>query len=363
MAHNLDTTNGKYAFAFRGDRNAIWHRHGQQHQEGWTIADWQREAGLNYHVEQQPVFVRAPDGTMKQTRYLANVRSDTGAVFGVHTERFKNHQALDMLEFLNQYIEADGRFVLDAAGALGQGERCWATATYADDMTVGGDRHVARLLATTAFDGSLATTLMATFLRTVCGNTLGANLGNKQNPVIKYRHSSVFDREKAGRELAEVVKGFGAFKALGDAMAAQHISEKEVVLCFKHCLDIPLDTTSKDDVSPRKFGQYTDLWHAYKTTCNETDAGTKWATLNAVSRYTDHMRSVRGSDGTERGVAQARFESSVFGTGQALKQKCIEYLTDDELLRQVSAATSAELDDKSLLAAVSSLSGPINRLG
>ena len=348
MSANLDTSNGRINMAFTGDRNDIWHRQGTEMQDGMSIEDWATAAGLKWHVEPIQAFAHMPDGTEIATPWYAGIRSDTRYPLGMHSVRFQNHQPQDLLEFLDQYVTADPRFRMNTAGSIDHGKRIWANASFVDDMTVGGDKVRAFLLTTTAFDGTLATTLMTSFLRTVCDNTLRGNLALTNVPSIKLRHNTAFDKERIGKQLAAVVQSFEAFKAMGDAMAAKHVGEMETKCLFKTLLDIPWDTPV-DKVTPRKVNQYKQLWDAYATTAQETEQGTAWCALNAVTRYVDHERSTRGSDGTDNGIASTRFASANFGPGALLKEKAVAFLSDDSLLAAISSKTASDNDVSAML--------------
>jgi phage/plasmid-like protein (TIGR03299 family) len=343
MAHNLDTTTGKFAIAFRGDRNDIWHRHGQQHQDGWTTDDWMKNAGLDWTACKVNAFAQLPDGVsvadlvagvtrlarVEHDRYI--VRSDNGHVLGHASDRYQPVQPRDVLNWFERYCAVDSRFKLDVAGALKQGEIIWATATFkpnGSEITVAGDVHKARLLMTTTFDGTGSTINRATMTRVVCNNTLDAAMADKQKSIVRTRHSTKFDPVRVGAELAAIAKGFTAYAAMGEAMAAHKMTTGEVGKMFRHVLEIPLDQPA-GDTSTRKKNQYAELSHAFTISRGERGealgVNSAWTALNAVTRYADHDRSVRG--GTD--AAETRFTSSVVdasGSGQALKARAVEYL-------------------------------------
>ena len=339
MAHNLDESTGKFAIAFRGDRNDIWHRHGQQHQDGWTTADWLKAAGLDWEAVKCPAMVDLteidchPGKTtlerVEHDRYI--VRSDNGHVLGHASDRYQPVQPKDVLDWFERYCSVDARFKLDVAGALKQGEIIWATATFkpnGDEIKVAGDAHKARLLMTTTFDGTGSTINRATMTRVVCNNTLDAALADRRKSIVRTRHSTKFDPVRVGAELATIAKGFAAYAAMGEAMAAHVMTTGEVGKLFRHVLEIPLDQPA-GDTSTRKKNQYADLSHAFTVSRGERGealgSNSAWTALNAVTRYADHDRSVRGGADAE----ETRFTSSVVdssGSGQAFKARAVEYL-------------------------------------
>ena len=54
MAHNLNETNGKVAFAARGEK--AWHGLGQYVSEAMTSEQAIELGGLNYTVEKRPLY-------------------------------------------------------------------------------------------------------------------------------------------------------------------------------------------------------------------------------------------------------------------------------------------------------------------
>jgi phage/plasmid-like protein (TIGR03299 family) len=358
MSHNIDTSNGQSNIAFLGSRDDIWHRLGQEMKPGMGVHEWRVKSGLNWTAENVPAYAETERGAARADGWRFIVRSDTNRVLGCVSDRYKVVQPREVLDWFEHYISVDDRFQLDVAGSLKGGEIIWATAKFNGPIDVAGDKHVARLLMTTSFDTSMPTINRATMVRVVCNNTLDCALADKAKSLVKTRHNTKFDAQRVGGELARIADGFKAYKAMGDAMAQVHLSKEHVSKLFRAVLDIPFDAKA-DDVSQRKLNQFDELRRAYRATCNEgTEPGTAWAALNAVTRYVDHDRSTRGG-GSE---TEARFVSAQFGSGATLKEKAVAYLTDEDLLKQVSAATAGAMDDASLIRAVSAASGSVNRL-
>jgi phage/plasmid-like protein (TIGR03299 family) len=351
MAHNIDMTNGRANIAFLGSRKDVWHRLGQEMQTGMTVEQWADAAGLAWSAEKAPAFVSFK-GEMTEVPDVRHiVRNDNGHVLGTVSDRYQPVQPADVLAWFADYIHADDRFQLDVAGSLKQGEIIWATARYNGDIKVGGDSHDARVLMTTTFDGSGSTVNQMTMTRVVCNNTLNVALADNK-AVVRTRHSTRFNADKVGRELAALAQSVEAYKVMGDRMAETHMSKDTVSRYFKALLDIPFDAPQRD-VSTRKLNQFADLNRAYRSTVTEgTEPETAWTALNAVTRYVDHDRSTRG--GSDQG--EARFLSAQFGSGAQMKAKAVELLTADEEFKAllsrpfVPATSTADLDVAALLA-------------
>lgn len=332
MAHNIDMTNGRANMAFVGSRNDIWHQLGTQMAAGQSVDDWAKAAGLDWQAVMaqglvdlsHPDLVRtaawAPSAEVPGVKHV--VRSDTLAVLGTASDRYIPVQPRAVLDWFTRYISVDERFKLDVAGSLKGGAIIWATATFNGEMSVAGDKHVARLLMTTTFDASAATINKGTMTRAVCNNTLDAALSDK-SCAVRTRHSTRFDAERVASELATVAAGFTQYAKMGEAMALAKMVPEDVSKLFKHVLDIPFDMPSVD-VSARKKNQFGDLRRAYSQTAQETDQGNAWCALNAVTRYVDHNKGAKNAP--HHMQAEARFTSAQFGSGALMKAKALDYL-------------------------------------
>lgn len=358
MSHNIGTMrDGRSSFAFRGDRNDIWHRLGNQHDPAWTVEDWAIHSGLNFRavkaaaycnvhgVSDAPARLLPPDGMMRVDSRHFLVRDDNLHVLspGAVTDKYQIVQPHDVLNWFQQYVAVDSRFQLDTAGALHSGEVIFATAQFNGGFDVAGSQHKARLLMTTTFDGTGSTINRGVMTRVVCNNTLNAALLEKDGGIVRTRHTTRFNPEKVGAELARIAQGFVAYKAMGEAMAEQHLTKEQVSEFFKATLDI--DPKAKEnELSTRKMNQFSKMIECYQTGTRRENLqpGTAWAALNAVTRYADHERSVKNGDND---ASEVRFASSVVdlsGSGLRMKEHAVQLLndySDGALLKAVEAAT------------------------
>lgn len=351
MSANIEVKDGKHSIAFLGSRKDIWHRNGQEMADGMSIDQWATEAGLDWQAELRQAYV-SYNGEMIEAKGMHVLRTDTKCALGYVSEHYKIVQPREVLDWFQRYISVDDRFKLDVAGCLKSGEIVWATATFNGEIDVAGDKHVARLLMTTAFDGTMATVNKATMTRTVCENTLNAALADGGKGVIKTRHNAKFDAVKVSEQLGDIVKSICAYKAMGDAMVKVEMKKGVVEKYFRKLLSIPYEANDSGIVT-RKLNTLNDLHSAYADTVKEgTAENTAWCALNAVTRYVDHSRTVRD---TGNGEGEARFLSSQIGSGATMKEQAVKLLTADdefaELLKGRFAPSSRDqnADLKALL--------------
>jgi len=323
MAHNIEK------IAFLGSRADVWHHIGSEMTSGMSLESWAQEAGLNWAAVKVPAIADCSvlgQGlqTMKNRSFV--VRSDTAAPLGYvggedDSKGYQIVQPLEVLDWFQRYIRVDDRFDLDTAMTLKGGALIAVTAKFNGSLSVLGEAHKARLLMTTTFDGSASTTNQMTMIRTVCNNTLNIALADKR-AAIKTRHSSVFNAEKVGAELAGLAASVAGYTAMAEAMVARDLTQRQVSDVFKQLLDIPFDAIA-EDISSKKMNVFLALVNSYAETVAEgTAPGTAWTVLNAVTRYVDHSRTTRGG----ASPLEARFLSAQFGSGAALKAQAHQLL-------------------------------------
>jgi len=327
MAHNLDFSNGRANMAFVGDRKAIWHGLGQQMPDDASIEAWAKAAGLDWRAIKTPIMFEV-DGVVRQAPdQFAIVRSDTLAMLGAFTGRYKEVQPIETLEFFRHLVEADDRFSIETAGCLKGGAVIWALAKFQDSLDVVGEKHMAYALITTSFDGSLATTAQATMIRVVCNNTLTASIFDPRAATVKIRHSTAWTPEVAAgarKSLAKVAESFGSYGKMAEAMIGLELKREQAQAFLASLLSKGDD---ESEVSTRRKNQIDALLASYDATIAEgTERNTGWAAFNAVTRYADHDRGTRKTGGESESAA--RMSSAFFGSGAQLKAQAAKALLD-----------------------------------
>lgn len=321
MSHNIDMTNDRANIAYLGSRKDVWHHLGQEMLPGQSIAEWAKQAGLEWEAVKVPAYAHLEgekfshlnDHIVRAEGKSFIVRSDNGKPLGLVSARYKAVQPAEVLEWFKRYISVDERFQLDVAGSLRGGRVIWATATFKDPIVIAGDEHIAHLLMSTSYDGTYATINQGSMTRTVCNNTLDVSLNDKR-AVVRTRHCSVFHPDAVSKELSVIAQSFEDYKAMGEAMAQVEMSRDQVAAFFDKVLAISED----DEVSKRKENQRAALDAAYGITLKEgVNPNSTWAVLQAITRYVDHDRI---SNDAKRRL------SSQFGEGAAIKRRAFAAL-------------------------------------
>jgi len=122
---------------------------------------WQREAGMNWQIQESPVHFKADTvGNLGTIHSLPEqkvlYRSDTKAPLSVVSNRYQVVQPREVLEFYRDLTEVSG-YELETAGVLKGGRKFWALARTGQGTALKGNDQVnGYLLLATSCDGRLS---------------------------------------------------------------------------------------------------------------------------------------------------------------------------------------------------------------
>jgi len=150
-----------------------WHNQGIVIPNAPTSADAIRLAGLDWTVEQKPIFLE--DGTPIKGNY-ANVRSSDNKPLGIVGDRYKIVQNTDAFAFTDALLGEGVRY--ETAGSLKEGRVIWLLAKMPESFTILGDKVEPYLVFTNTHDGTGAVKVIMSNVRVVCSNTLNMALRN-----------------------------------------------------------------------------------------------------------------------------------------------------------------------------------------
>lgn len=323
MAHNLATINGKVAMFCVGDRDSAWHKLGQR---TLTAQNWHEtmiEGGLDWPVIKSNLY----DAQGNKLPTFGIFRETDNQFLGAVGERYHAIQNREAFQFVDALLESTNGAHYDSAGALGNGERIWCAAKVPFDFeTVPGDKLETYLLFTTSHDGSGSATAKLSTTRVVCQNTLSSAL-NGAGEFIRIKHTK--NSADRMRSAIDAMRGVGnSVSSLTDKLR-QLASVKVTRESMVSILD-KLFPKNKDEKAnaTRRENTLTDILRLYES--NDKNAvpsirGTGYNLLNAVTEYTDHFRTARGSDGNQ---TVARATAATFGSGDELKQSALEIILE-----------------------------------
>jgi phage/plasmid-like protein (TIGR03299 family) len=318
MAHELTIRqDGFTEMAFVGE--TPWHGLGQELQEGASIEQWQKSAGMDWEILKSPVIYEAHGAPFEMPNRTVLVRSDNAKALSVVSDRYKPVQPVEVLEFFRDLVEENG-FKLHTAGTLFGGKRMWALAETGQFAEIGKDDGIGGfLLLSTSCDKSLATTARFTSVRVVCNNTLSMATAEDACSV-SFTHARDFDYEAMKAKLGKAVESFGAFIEMGRVMQKQKLAwadasdfVRQLVLTKEQLLDNEYNYDKH-----RGYAKIMDLFEG-EAMGSDLAGNTRWGLLNAVTEYLDHHHPARNDD--------ARLNHTWFGGGDKMKARAIQLLT------------------------------------
>ncbi len=314
MAHLVET------MAYAGA--TPWHGLGNQLTQKQPIEVWQREAGMDWQIQESPVHFKS--GTAGHLGAIHSFpeqkvlyRSDTKAPLSVVSQRYHTVQPREVLEFYRDLTEVSG-YELETAGVLKGGRKFWALARTGETTALRGNDQVnGYVLLATSCDGTLATTATPTTVRVVCNNTLSISL-NGASHAIKVSHSTRFDPRAVKKQLGIAVSQWDEFMYQMRALAERKVQTKEALGFF---MDVLCGTGAHDPIpnvlpNKRAMEKVQNLYEGKGRGADLDSArGTAWGLLNAVTEYVDHERRARSVD--------YRLDTAWFGHGAAIKQHAL----------------------------------------
>ena len=311
MSHELQT------MAYIG--NEPWHGLGNKLPANQPIEVWQREAGMEWGIEETDVLysVSKGIGIHLKPNYDNKVlyRSDNHEALSVVSKRYKTVQPKEVLEFYRDLTVAGG-FQLETAGVLKHGRKLWALAkTGQEVMLRGGDKVKGYLLLATSCDGSMATTAQFTSIRVVCNNTLQLAVGEKKG-AVKVPHSTTFDPIAVKRELGLGMSAWDSFMDSIQVMAERKVNKFETMNFLVEVLGDPALPLNEQPNQKALQSVYSLFTGGGKGSDMASASGTAWGLLNGVTEYVDHSRRAMSQD--------HRLDSAWFGAGASIKNKAFE---------------------------------------
>ena len=300
-----------------------WHGLGNQLTQKQPIEVWQREAGMDWQIQESPVHFKADTighlgsiNSFPEQKVL--YRSDTKAPLSVVSNRYQIVQPRDVMEFYRDLTAVSG-YELETAGVLKGGRKFWALARTGHNTELRGNDQVnGYLLLATSCDGTLATTATPTSVRVVCNNTLTIALDDTSR-AIRVPHSTRFDAQAVKKQLGVAVSQWDEFMYRMRMLAERKVQWHEAMGFFMNVLCDVSPKSKLPEVLPneRALRNVQSLYEGRgRGATLESAQGTAWGLLNAVTEYVDHERRARSNE--------YRMDSAWFGQGAQIKQRALE---------------------------------------
>ncbi len=243
---------------------------------------------------------------------------DEGAILGIFKTGYAGHDYEQWL--LGQVATIlDDDLQIGSAGLLKGGAVAWVSVEVPESITTPqGVVFRPHLLATTSFDGSLATTFKRVVQNVVCDNTHAVAMG-ESGQRVRVRHSrhSQLRLADAREALAMVHTIADDFAAEVARLTAVKVSDGDWARFLEELAPVPADSGRAKTIALSRRESLTRLWN--HDTRVAPWRGTAWGAVQAVSTYTHHDGVIRGMGRAERNMLRA-----VQGATEALDRDSTE---------------------------------------
>lgn len=312
------------SFGFAGQK--AWHGLGAQVADGTTMGE-----GIRRFLPWRMVLTDGVAGTIDGQRrivtddYRLLVRDDTGDVFAAVTDTYKpvqNEELGDMLAALTD--AAAGDLKLETIGSLKGGRRVFILLD-GGSFGLNNERDQVRryMLAHAGHDGTAAVTTGPTTIRVVCKNTANAALAG-MGGAFTFRHSGNIDAKlrEARSALDRYRKGQAAYEAAARKLDARPMKREELQEFWtrvyielerdgKALPTTPTNSAEREELNDaaQVLARWSRNWD--QEISADVASASAWTAANAVTRWYDHQRTVRGSDDAAR--RENRIHTALFG--------------------------------------------------
>ena len=335
MSHEIDITTGRPAFAFDAREGGAWHALGVAIPENEALDPVAIAArvGASYRVHKTGVQADIMGRTVTVKNREALYRDDTGEVLEILSgNKYNVVQPVEYFEAFRDSLKANDLHI-SSAGVLKGGRIVFVNAKLHDSAhsVLGIDKLESFLCMGGGYDGTMSSFGYLRTFRTVCWNTLSANVYQAQKKggksgLFRIPHSAPFDGKVLGAALGLAGEELAARADVFNTLAGRKATAAAVAKYFCDLLDIDqsrvgaVDASGKALLSTKLTNQLQALSDAYLSGPGAelaTANGTWFGALNAVTHFVDHLAGTR--DSYKDNADTARYASAKFGAGNAVK--------------------------------------------
>ena len=270
-------------------REKPWHGLGVMVQDAPTSADALRLSGLDWTVEQRPVFL---EGTkIPIPNYKANVRDKDGTVLGIVTDRYAVVQNSEAFAWTDELIGGDVRY--ETAGSLKCGKKIWLLAKM-PTAKVAGDDVDPYLCFTNTHDGSGAVKVLLTPVRVVCNNTLNLALRTaKRSWAMKHVGALDAKLNEARMTLELADKYMLHLDGQAQQLASVTITDEKLEQILNEMFPLKEDATERQKNTVKAAKD--EVMICYFMPDLAKFRGTAWGVVNAFADMVDHAKPQRNT--------------------------------------------------------------------
>ena len=274
-----------------------------------------------WHAIELPMYVKTAQGEHEVPNRKAIVRDDTFTVLGVPSKAYVPHQYDEwLLTKVSNLIDDD--LSIGSAGLLKNGAVAWVQIELPNNMKVEGVEFRPHLLATTSFNGEIATLYKRTCTIVVCDNTRASAL-NETSDEVRVKHTS-----GSLLRLNDARQALSIIHEVGDDFAAE-IKELMSIKVSDNHFDRFLNVLvpARDDDSRQLQTRSDNTKHTLRQMW-QTDVrcapfrNTGFGVVQTVNTWRQHVKPTRNG----RSIIERTMMDTLTGITEASDRKVVEML-------------------------------------
>lgn len=289
---------GVETLAYVKDRGVPWHGLGTPVDGLMTAAEVLEKAGLDWYVEQRPLFLNEGNDLGAQIiTHKANVRVTDGAVLGIVGNRFRPVQNQTMTSTMDAIVDSgEGKY--ETAGSLWGGKRVFVSMELPKHIAVRGDDsdYTSYILGINGHDGGQAVEFIRTTVRAVCHNTVEAA---KDSALARFtaRHTSGVEARvgEIRDALALTFQDLESLESLMNELTTVKMPETRAKEILLKVFPLKEAGTAEADLAASDFSAALANWKNTET-LNDRLRGTGFGLYQAVVEFADFGLNYRKAD-------------------------------------------------------------------
>jgi phage/plasmid-like protein (TIGR03299 family) len=344
MAHGITETDG---IAWYGSKP--WHGLGIECSHAMSAEEAMELAALNWKVFKAPLYTGElldkdgnvlVEGGIKIPGQYVTVREDTQESLGIVGERYSPLDNSACFSLFNEIVQSNEAH-FEVVGSLFGGRKVWLLAKLPEYIRIRDTDDITEefLLLSTSHDGSLATDIRFSPIRTVCANTLTASLSKKSKYQYSIKHTPNYRSkvETARKMLGLAQEFFKGMENVLNLLANYQISSNELEWYTEEIF--PNNSKKADEDSSEYDPSYElatrtknnresilNLFENGKGNSEKGIKGSAYAALNAVTEFVDWERPTRAN--IENIREDLHLNSIWLGTGATVKQLAFDKIKE-----------------------------------
>lgn len=317
MAHEITETDNVVL-----NQTPAWHGLGVVVEQAPTPTEALKLAGLDWEVEQWPLYATNGEGDRVALDWVSNVRLDTKQSLGVVSPGWTPFQNREVADFCEALAEQGDTVRIESAGSIRGGAKIWFllrsesfAASHDDDIIT------PYICVSNGFDGGTGFRATPTTVRVVCSNTLHMVIpqvegrGRMEPAGFMCQHSSNLKQrvEQAKAALKLYGRAVEDQRKLIDGLAAKDVNSDMVKRFFLECYtrDFKAIPDQPGKLRDKALDAVASMSDRFERESDQFGANA-WVMMNAYTGWLQNDRPSRVKD--PQLAREQRAHSKLFAT-------------------------------------------------